>query len=104
MWRGRGDPGRLHRDVIEERASPAVTAAVAVLVLAALATALLLTLQAGEIRTVPYSLEYVAVALVIDALGVGVVAILHLLLRDVALDPPPAARVPDDADEVPAGR
>jgi membrane-associated phospholipid phosphatase len=101
-WRGRGDPERLHADVVEERASPAVTAAVAVLVLAALATALLLTLQAGEIRTVPYSFEYVAVCLVIDALGVGVVAVFHLLLRDVALDPPPWARARYDPADVPA--
>lgn len=92
-WRGRGDPGRLQRDAIEERANPVVTIVVSVLLLGALGTALLLTLQAGEIRTVPYSFEYVATCLVIAAGAVGVVAVVHLLLRDVALDPPAAARV-----------
>jgi membrane-associated phospholipid phosphatase len=101
-WRGRGDSARLRADMIEERANPLVTAAVAVLLLGALAFALLLTLQAGEIRTVPYSFEYVAVCLLIDALGVGVVAVLHLLLRDVALDPPPEARIPYRPGDVPA--
>jgi membrane-associated phospholipid phosphatase len=101
-WRGRGDPARLRADVIEERANPAVTAAVAVLLAAALGTALLLTLQEGEIRTVPYSFEFLAVCLLIDVLGVGVVALFHLLLRDVALDPPASARAPHDADDVPA--
>jgi membrane-associated phospholipid phosphatase len=103
-WRGRGDPARLRADVVEERANPAVTLAVAVLLVAALGTALLLTLQEGEVRTVPYSFEFLAVCLLIDGLGVGVVAVFHLLLRDVALDPPASARRHDDPEPVPAGR
>jgi membrane-associated phospholipid phosphatase len=101
-WRGRGDPGRLHRDVIEERANPVVTIVVSVLLFGALSAALLLTLQAGEIRTVPYSFEYFATCLAISAVAVGVVAIVHLLLRDVSLDPPPAAREVFDPADVPA--
>jgi membrane-associated phospholipid phosphatase len=101
-WRGRGDPGRLHRDAIEERSNPAVTAAAALLLVAALAAALFLTLRAGEVRTVPYSLEYIAMCVGIDIAGVGVVAVMHLLLRDVSLDPPPLARMPRDPDDVPA--
>jgi hypothetical protein len=102
MWRGRGDPRRLQRDTIEERANPVVTAFVALLLLGALVAALLLTLQEGEVRTVPYSLEYLALCVVIDGLAVGVVAVFHLLLRDVALDPPATARAPYDPADVPA--
>jgi hypothetical protein len=101
-WRGRGDPARLHSDVVEERANIVVTTLVGLLLAGALAFALLLTLQAGEVRTVPYSLEYIAVCVAIDLAGVGAVAVMHLLLRDVALDPPAAARVPFDPDDVPA--
>jgi hypothetical protein len=101
-WRGRGDPARLRADRLEEKANLVVTVLVGLLLAGALAFALVLTLQAGEVRTVPYSLEYIVVCIGIDLAGVGVVAVMHLLLRDIALDPPAAARTPADPDAVPA--
>lgn len=91
-WRGRGDAARLRRDVIEERANPAVTLFAGLLLVTAFVFSLVLTLQKGSLRTVPYSLDYVAMVTFIDAVGVAAVGVFHLLMRDVSPDPPPAWR------------
>lgn len=87
-WRGRGDPERLHADVVEEEAGPLLTVVVGALLLAAFTVALVASLEADGLRTVPYSLDYVLATLAIDALGIAVVAIYHLIMRDVSPDPP----------------
>ena len=86
-WRGRGDPERLQDDVIEERASPAVTALAGLLLVSALSVGLVLSLRAEGLHTVRYSLRYVVVSGLIDLAGVAVVAVFHLLMRNVSPDP-----------------
>jgi membrane-associated phospholipid phosphatase len=88
-WRGRGDPRRLHEDAIEERAGPVLTIVVGLLLLAAFVVVLVASLNADDLRTVPYSRDFVVATLLIDVLGVLVVAGFHLLMRDVSPDPPP---------------
>ena len=88
-WRGRGDPRRLREDLIEERAGPALTASVAALLLVAFVVVLVASLDANGLRTVPFSRDYVLATLLIDVLGVAVVAAFHLLMRDVSPDPHP---------------
>ncbi len=88
-WRGRGDPRRLHEDVVEERAGPALTVLVGALLLAAFVVVLVSSLDADGLRTVPYSRDYVLATLLIDVAGVAVVATYHLLMRDVSPDTPP---------------
>ena len=90
--RGRGDPERLRGDAIEERASPAVTALVGALLVGALSVGLVVSLRAEGLHTVRYSLRYVVVSGLIDLAGVGVVAVFHLLMRNVSPDPPPGSR------------
>jgi hypothetical protein len=92
-WRGRGDPQRLHADAIEERAGPLLTTLVGALLLAALTVVLVASLEADGLRTVPYSVDYVVATLLIDVVGIVIVAAFHLLMRDVSPDPPaPRAR------------
>ena len=99
-WRGRGDPRRLREDVIEERAGPVLTALVGALLLAAFVVALVASLDADGLRTVPYSRDYVLATLLIDVAGIAVVAAYHLLMRDVSPDPrPPAAPSGSDGSD-----
>jgi membrane-associated phospholipid phosphatase len=93
-WRGRGDPERLRQDVIEERANPTVTLFAGLLLVGAFVFTLALTIEKGSIRTVPYTLDYIAMVTFIDAAGVAVVGVFHLLMRDVSPDPPPAWQAP----------
>lgn len=91
-WRGRGDPERRRGDVIEERASPAVTALAGLLLVGALSVGLVLSLRAEGLHTVRYSLRYVVVSGLIDLAGVAVVAVFHLLVRNLSPDPPASSR------------
>ena len=78
----------MHADVIEERAGPLLTALVGALLLAALTVVLVASLRADGLRTVPYSTDYVAATLLIGVAGIVIVAVFHLLMRDVSPDPP----------------
>ena len=91
-WRGRGDPQRLHADVVEERAGPLLTTLVGALLLAALTVVLVASLETDGLRTVPYSADYVLATLLIDVAGIVIVGAFHLLMRDVSPDPPAPGR------------
>jgi membrane-associated phospholipid phosphatase len=87
-WRGQGDLDELGRDTVEEAADVRMTALAGGLLLALLVIALARSVQTDGLRTVQYSGWYVLVCILIDVAGVAVVAVFHLLMRDVSPDSP----------------
>lgn len=76
---------------IDERSSPAVVLAAGAAVLAFLVVALWQSIEADGLRTVAYAGRYAVACIVIDAVGLAVVAGYFWLTRDLVLGVPPDA-------------
>lgn len=82
---------------VDERSSPAVVLAAGAAVLVFLVVALWQSIEADGLRTVAYAGRYVVACVVIDAVGLAVVAGYFWLTRDVVLGVPPVAGRPSNA-------
>lgn len=93
-WRGSDDPQRLQRDRVETAAGWWATSAVAVLIVGVLLAGLLLSVAGAGLAGYRLTFHYVVALAAIDAVGVGMVAIFHLLMRQVSPAPPAGADAP----------
>ncbi len=87
-WRGPGQPAAA--DEWEDHVDGRVAALASALVVVAVVIGLVLAVRSGSLRTVEYGGDYLLMCVVIDVVGVAIVALVHQLLRGVSLDPPPA--------------
>jgi hypothetical protein len=89
-WRGTEDPSVLERDRIEEDAGGLVTAIAGTVIAAVLVVATIVSVAGTGVRASQLGRDYAGALVLIDIVGVIVVAVFHLLMRDVSPDPRPA--------------